>query len=71
MKFFSSFPPLPTPAEMARWDEAAVELGLPEMLLMENAAREALHVLEKHTGPLCDKRVLLYMGAGKNGGDAA
>jgi NAD(P)H-hydrate epimerase len=28
-------------------------------------------MLEKHAGPLCDKRVLLYMGAGKNGGDAA
>jgi NAD(P)H-hydrate epimerase len=71
MQFFDSFPPLPTPAEMALWDEAAAALGLPEMLLMENAAREALHVLEKHVGTLCGKRVLLYMGAGKNGGDAA
>ena len=69
--FFSSFPPLPTAAEMARWDAAAVKLGLPEMLLMENASREALHVLEKHVGPLRGKRTLLYMGAGKNGGDAA
>ena len=56
---------------MARWDAAAVELGLPEILLMENASREALHVLEEHVGRLCGKRVLLYMGAGKNGGDAA
>jgi len=71
MKLFSSFPPLPTSAEMSRWDEAAVELGLPEILLMENASREALHVLETHVGRLCGKRVLLYMGAGKNGGDAA
>lgn len=64
-------PPLPTAAEMARWDKTAVSLGLPEMLLMENAAREALHVLEEESGPLRGKRVLLYMGAGKNGGDAA
>ena len=56
---------------MARWDEAAVQCGLPEMLLMENAAREALHVLEECAGPLRGKRILLYMGAGKNGGDAA
>jgi NAD(P)H-hydrate epimerase len=56
---------------MARWDEAAAALGLPEMLLMENAAREALRVLEEESGPLRGKRVLLYMGAGKNGGDAA
>ena len=70
-KFFSFFPPLPTPAEIARWDEAAVELGLPEILLMENASREALHVLEECMGALHGKRILLYMGAGKNGGDAA
>ena len=57
--------------EMARWDQAAVGFGLPEMLLMENASREALHVLEAHVGRLCGKRALLYMGAGKNGGDAA
>jgi NAD(P)H-hydrate epimerase len=56
---------------MSRWDESAVALGLPEMMLMENASREALHVLENCVGPLCGKRILLYMGAGKNGGDAA
>jgi len=71
MQFFSFFPPLPTPAEMSRWDERAVALGLPEMLLMENASREAMHVLKKCVWPLCGKRILLYMGAGKNGGDAA
>ena len=71
MKLFSSFPPLPTPVEMARWDKAAVKLGLPEVLLMENASREALHVLEEHVGLLRGKRVLLFMGSGKNGGDAA
>ena len=56
---------------MARWDEAAVKLGLPETLLMENASREALHVLEECVESLRGKRILLYMGAGKNGGDAA
>ena len=56
---------------MARWDEAAVKRGLPEIVLMENASREALHVLEEHVGVLRGKRVLLFMGSGKNGGDAA
>lgn len=65
------FTPLPTPSEMARWDRAAVDLGLPELLLMENASREALHVLRQLRGPLTGQRVLLFMGGGNNGGDAA
>ena len=35
------FAPVPTPAEMADWDRAAAALGLPEEVLMENAARAA------------------------------
>lgn len=65
------FAPLPAPAEMSGWDRAAIELGLPEVLLMENASREALHALEAETGPVLGKRVLLFMGGGNNGGDAA
>ena len=44
------FAPLPSPAEMSGWDRAAIDLGLPELLLMENASREALHVLSAETG---------------------
>ncbi len=65
------FSPLPTPAEMSAWDRAAVTLGVPECVLMENAAREALHVLVQEYGSLSEKTVLLFMGAGNNGGDAA
>ena len=65
------FAPLPTPAEMSGWDRAAVELGLPGLLLMENASREAMHALEAETGPVRGKRVLFFMGGGNNGGDAA
>lgn len=64
------FSPLPTPAEMSAWDRAAVAFGVPECVLMENAAREALHVLVQECGSLVDKTVLLFMGAGNNGGDA-
>lgn len=46
------FAPLPTPAEMSGWDRAAMELGLPGLLLMENASREAMHALEAETGPV-------------------
>ena len=56
---------------MSGWDRAAIDLGLPELLLMENASREALHVLSAETGQMPGKRVLLFMGGGNNGGDAA
>ena len=65
------FAPLPAPAEMSGWDRAAIDLGLPELLLMENASREAMHALAAETGPVRGKRVLLFMGGGNNGGDAA
>ena len=65
------FAPVPTPAEMADWDRAAAALGLPEEVLMENAARAAFAALRRHYGPLRGARVLLVMGGGNNGGDAA
>ena len=43
--FYDLFPPLPLPEEMRQWDAGAMALGLPEELLMENAARAALDVL--------------------------
>lgn len=66
-----SLPPLPTPQEMRDWDQAAVALGTPEMVLMENASREACAVLRQCRGDLRGQRVLLFMGNGNNGGDAA
>ncbi len=95
------FPPLPAPTEMAAWDRAAIALGLPEAMLMENAARAAFDALAeamgrqnrakvKHEGkktaieaveapPTCKQPmanlegadILLFMGGGNNGGDAA
>ncbi len=62
---------LPTPAEMSCWDRAAAALGLPELLLMENASREALHVLRLVRPHLKGQRILTFMGSGNNGGDAA
>lgn len=63
--------PLPTPGEMAAWDAEAIgEFGIPGSVLMENAAREAMRVLECQAGPLDDKTVYLFAGSGNNGGDA-
>lgn len=65
------FTALPTPKEMTLWDRAAADLGLPELALMENAAREAFHVIRQAIGSLEGKQVLAFMGSGNNGGDAA
>lgn len=62
--------PLPTPGEMHAWDTAAIrEFGLPEMVLMENASREAFHVLNAMLEP--KRSILIIMGKGNNGGDGA
>ena len=63
-------PPLPFPQEIRAWDAGAEALGLPEMLLMENAAREAFVVLCRHCPDIAGKTVWLFMGNGNNGGDA-
>ncbi|MFV0349912.1 MAG: NAD(P)H-hydrate dehydratase [Halodesulfovibrio sp.] len=66
------FTPLPSPAEMAEWDRASIhEFGIREEMLMENASREALHVLHEEFGSCAGKSVLLFMGSGNNGADAA
>jgi len=65
------FEPLPTPAEMAAWDQTAIRgFGLKAELLMENAGAAALDVLNELRGPLAGQRVLLVAGGGNNGGDA-
>ena len=70
MSFDDLFPPLPLPDEMRKWDAEAMALGLPEELLMENAARAALDVLLGYRPQLAGLRVWLIMGSGNNGGDA-
>lgn len=63
-------PDLPTPLEMAAWDAASLnEFQIPEAMLMENASREAFHVLSGLLRP--QSRILVIMGGGNNGGDGA
>ena len=63
--------PLPTPKEMAHWDDLAIrEAGIMGEILMENASREALRVLRSEGPELSGAFVLFFAGSGNNGGDA-
>ena len=65
------FAPVPAPSEMSQWDAQAIALGIPEDVLMENAARAAFSCLKRHYAePLAGKSALLFAGGGNNGGDA-
>ncbi len=68
--FLDTLMPLPAPDEVHRWDEDAESLGIPPLLLMENAGAAAFRVLLRHLPDLSGKRVWLFMGPGNNGGDA-
>jgi NAD(P)H-hydrate epimerase len=71
LPYDSPFDPLPTPTEIAAWDQACVdECGMSFLTLMENASREALHGLVGEVGEVAGRRVLLLAGPGNNGGDA-
>ena len=62
--------PLPTPFEMAGWDRETINSGIPGMVLMEAASREALDVLTGEFGPIEGALVHCFAGSGNNGGDA-
>lgn len=54
---------------MRRLDREASELfGIPESLLMENAALAVAGVMEK-AGPVAGERIVIFCGLGNNGGD--
>ena len=50
-------------------DRAAVQAGIPSLVLMENAAYAVLRHLEARYGPLEQKRIAIFCGKGNNGGD--
>jgi len=62
--------PLVTVGEMKAIDRQAIELwGIPSAVLMENAGREVVRVLEKELKNLSGKNILVICGKGNNGGD--
>ena len=57
-------------SEMQELDRLAIQkLGIPGVVLMENAARGASRVFLEHFHPSNDARVLILCGSGNNGGD--
>jgi len=61
---------LVTSEEMRRIDRKAIEeIGIPSIVLMENAGLKIADAIEKKYGPLKGKYVYIFAGSGNNGGD--
>ena len=58
-----------TPQQMNRLEQHAFSLGVPSLLVMENAAREAFLVVEEVLKGVKGKNLLFLIGTGNNGGD--
>lgn len=71
MKLTIPASPLPTPEEMRQWDALAISFGMPETMLMENAAQAIRGLIAELDLAKPCRRVWLFMGGGNNGGDAA
>jgi NAD(P)H-hydrate epimerase len=58
-----------TAAEMRDVDRRTVEMGIPGIVLMENAGHRVVEFLERRFAPLADERIAILCGKGNNGGD--
>jgi NAD(P)H-hydrate epimerase len=58
-----------TAAEMREVDRRTIELGIPGIVLMENAGLRVVEFLAERFAPLDAQRVLVLCGKGNNGGD--
>lgn len=58
-----------TPAEMREVDRRTIELGIPGLVLMENAGHRVVEFLERRFAPLSAHRIVIICGKGNNGGD--
>jgi len=47
----------------------SAEYGVPSLELMENAGRGTVEAMNRHFGPLAERKVLIFVGPGNNGGD--
>jgi hydroxyethylthiazole kinase-like uncharacterized protein yjeF len=54
---------------MQEVDRRTVELGIPGIVLMENAGHRVVEFLERRFAPLSDQRIVVICGKGNNGGD--
>jgi NAD(P)H-hydrate epimerase len=61
---------LVTSEEMRRIDKKAIEeIGIPSIVLMENAGLKVADAIERKYGPLKGRYVYIFAGSGNNGGD--
>lgn len=58
-----------TAAQMREVDRRTAELGIPNIILMENAGHRVVEFLEREYAPLAKQRILVVCGKGNNGGD--
>jgi hydroxyethylthiazole kinase-like uncharacterized protein yjeF len=58
-----------TAAEMREVDRRTIELGIPGLVLMENAGHRVVEFLEGRFAPLAAQRIAVLCGKGNNGGD--
>src|SRR5215510_1548965 len=57
-------------AQMREADRRTVsEIGIPALVLMENAGRQAVAAMEAMYSDLLERRIALLCGRGNNGGD--
>ena len=58
-----------TAAQVRDVDRRTVELGIPNIVLMENAGQRVVEFLEREYAPLAKQRIAVVCGKGNNGGD--
>lgn len=58
-----------TAAQMREVDRRTAELGIPNIILMENAGQRVVEFLERQYAPLAKQRIVVVCGKGNNGGD--
>lgn len=58
-----------TPEQMRDVDVRTMELGIPGLILMENAGCRVVEFLEQRFAPLAGQRIVVICGKGNNGGD--
>jgi len=69
-KYSGNLKPVVTAKEMAEIDRFAIDkIGIPGMVLMENAGREVVAVIREMLGTVEDKNINIFCGKGNNGGD--
>ncbi len=61
--------PILTAAQMKEVDRRTIELGIPSLILMENAGMRAVEAMAAHFGPLSSHQIVVVCGKGNNGGD--